>query len=214
MSSGLLDRTRLTVSIGTFAATDGVPNNYTGQVATVGANGYTVDDIAAGSVMFDGQSLYEVVTTTVVTAGSLAELQVAYLSGTNNTPQVPTGDRGQITTLTENVELLLVTPDGSNYITPADLAKILTHNMILIDQYLAGIVAGTPQPDPIQTYETLNVTGTEITVPNLPENPSYVRVVRNYQELFTTEFSIPAGGGKVVPTSPSDNESWKIEWRP
>lgn len=202
--SGLAGGTRLTVSLGEFTGANG---SYTGQVAAIGNVGYTVSDIAAGMLLYSGAAIYEIQTVTVITAGVIVELGINYLSGSGSVEAAPATSIGQITLSTPNLGLPLFTQVGSAYLSPEQLAKLLSHAMLIIDGISAGGGAATI------SREVLDVTGAEVLVPALPENPSYIRVIRNYQELFSNEYAIPAGGGRIVPTVASDDESWKIEWR-
>ena len=145
--SELRENTRFTVAFGVFTGTG---PTYTGQVQTIGSTGFTVNDINLGDGLYDGSAMYRIDAVNVTTPGSIATVTVTYQAG--DTPDTaPAASRGQITKLTGNLGLALMTQVGSNFMTPDQLAKLLTSNFIKIDAAITG-GAGGGQGENIYTH--------------------------------------------------------------
>lgn len=133
---GRLQDVRINASLGTFTSAGGA--SYTGSVGSVGSTGYTVDSIAIGDLLMTETNIYRVTAVTITTPGSIASLTVLYLQGTTGTQAAPSSGRGMIVRPTLNLGLLLLTQNGSNFITEEQEAKALTHNFMVIDSLLGN----------------------------------------------------------------------------
>ena len=202
--SGLQGGTRLTVSLGTFTGSAG---SYTGRVASIGSVGYSVSDIGPGMLLFSGRAIYEIQQVNVVVPGATVDIDVTYLTGTGSTEQAPSGARGQITDATPNLGLPLFTQWGSSYLSPEQVAKLLTHAMLVIDA--AGTGGGAAAP---VGFELLNQTGGTVSVAGLPANPSYILLHRDGLVQFSTQYSVSAG--QIEFPTPLDAESIAGYWIP
>lgn len=131
---GRLEDTRINVSIGIFSA--GGVGDYQGAVGTLGSTGYTTNDIVVGDYLVDDTDLYRIDAVVYTTPGSIATLDVTWLEGTVGSIKAPITGRGQVVKPTQNLRLLLLLENGSNFITEEQEAKILTHNFLLIDSIL------------------------------------------------------------------------------
>jgi len=60
----------------------------------------------------------------------------------------------------------------------------------------------------------LNVTGASITFASLPEDPTYLAVYRDRLRQFSTEYSVPPGGGQIDLVEAAADESFFIEFLP
>ena len=136
-SEGRLEDVRINISVGTFSLV--ADSTYTGPVGNVGFTGYTVDSIEVGDLLFSDTELYHIDSIEIVTPGSIAMLWVTYLPGTVGSNAPPSMGRGMIVRPTENLGLLLLTQNGSDFITEEQEAKALTHNFLIIDEILAFI---------------------------------------------------------------------------
>lgn len=76
---------------------------------------------------------------------------------------------------------------------------------------IAGLMVGTFKPSGSIQYD---LTTASVLVPSLPESPTYIKIFRDGQFLFPTEYSIPAGGGQVDFTNALVDESVYIEFVP
>lgn len=209
--SGLLQDVRFTVSIGSFAVSG---QNYAGLVGTVGNNGYSVDDLNAGQILYDGSAIYQIESFSITVAGSVAQIEVSYLSGSENDPQPPSSTRGQITTQTELLGLSLITETGSNYFTPSEIAKIHTHNYLLIDAALTDLPTGGGGQETV-TVEVLNYTGATVPVPGVTAASEGVKVYRDATRQASVLYTL--GEDIITPTDaqgnpdPSVDQSWIID---
>lgn len=136
-AGGRLQDMRFNASIGIFSA--GGVGDYQGAVGVVGSTGYDVDSIEVGDILFDDLNLYRVDAVSVTVAGSVATLDVTYLSGTVGSNIAPQTGKGYVGRPTPNLGLLLLTENGSNFITEEQEAKALTHNFLVIDQLLGNL---------------------------------------------------------------------------
>lgn len=134
---GRLEDFRINVSIGVF---DALPDSiYTGPIGTVGFTGYIVDSIQQGYLLFTDTNIFKIDSVEVIVPGSIAMLWVKYLPGTVGNLMPPEMGRGMIVKPTDNLGLLLLTQNGSDFITEEQEAKALTHNFIIIDRILDNI---------------------------------------------------------------------------
>jgi len=159
--SGLNQNIRFTVAFGPFTDTGGT---YTGQVQVIGSTGYSVDDIVVGNGLYDGKAIYQIDAVTIDTPGSIATLTVSYQAG--DTPDTaPSASRGQITHITGNLGLALLTQVGSNAMTPEQFAALLTSNFLKIDQAFAATGTGNVYTTngTIQQPRTVNLDGQTFT---------------------------------------------------
>lgn len=190
-TGGRLQDTRINVSIGVFSA--GGVGDYQGAVGTVGSTGYTTNDIVVGDYLFDDTDIYRIDAVVYTVPGSIATIDVTWLQGTVGTIKPPVSGRGSVGKPTPNLGLLLLTENGSNFITEEQEAKILTHNFLVIDSQL---VASTPDlylgntdqvlADPIRRISGTNaqaLTIDTITVQFL-DNPN---ILLNNTDVFTAD---------------------------
>lgn len=136
-TGGRLQDMRFNASIGIFSAS-GV-GDYQGAIGVVGSTGYDVDSIQVGDLLLDDANLYRVEAVSVSVPGSVATIDVTFLQGTVGNPAPPQSGRGMVIRPTSNLGLLLLTENGSNFITEEQEAKATTHNFLVIDQLLGNL---------------------------------------------------------------------------
>ena len=128
------DALRMNISIGAFSS--GTIGDYTGPVGVVGSTGFTIDSVTIGDILIDDlHNRYSVAAITIIVQGSSATLELNCLDSPCVAPQI---GKGAIFRGSPNLGLELLTENGSNFITEALEAKILTHNFLEIDRYLAN----------------------------------------------------------------------------
>ena len=164
---GRLQDMRFNASIGIFSA--GGVGDYQGAIGVVGSTGYDVDSIQVGDLLLDDANLYRIEAVSVTVPGSVATLDVTFLQGTVGNSAPPQSGRGMVIRPTSNLGLLLLTENGSNFITEEQEAKASTHNFLVIDQLLgntsaAGDTITVETPD--SSYQVTN--GDTIAVPGAP----------------------------------------------
>ena len=136
-TGGRLQDMRFNSSIGIFSA--GGVSDYQGAIGVVGSTGYVVDSIEVGDLLLDDTNLYRIDAVSVTVAGSVAIIDVTFLQGTVGSPAPPQSGRGMVIRPTSNLGLLLLTENGSNFITEEQEAKATTHNFLVIDQLLGNV---------------------------------------------------------------------------
>lgn len=136
------DTRRMNISIGIFSPS-ATAYDYEGAIGVVGSTGYTVDDIQPGDMFWDDASRYRVDSVEVIVAGSSATVWVTDLYGAG-APQSGKGTLGQPSPRTG---IQPMTENGSNFITEAQEAKILTDNLQRLDSLAGdgnGIISALP----------------------------------------------------------------------
>lgn len=126
------DTRRMNISIGIFSSS-ATAYDYEGAIGVVGSSGYTVDDIEPGDMFWDDRSRYRVDSVEIIVAGSSATVWVTDLYSAG----APQSGKGTLGKPSPNLGLQPLTENGSNFITEAQEAKILTDNLQRLDS-LAG----------------------------------------------------------------------------
>lgn len=126
------DTRRMNISIGIFSPS-ATAYDYEGAIGVVGSTGYTVDDIQPGDMFWDDASRYRVDSIEVIVAGTSATVWVTDLYGAG----APQSGKGTLGKPSPNLGLQPLTENGSNFITEAQEAKIMTDNLQRMDS-LAG----------------------------------------------------------------------------
>ena len=154
---------RMNISIGIFSPS-ATSYDYEGAIGVVGSTGYTVDDIEPGDMFWDDLSRYQVDSVEIIVAGSSATVWVTDLYGAG----APQSGKGTLGKPSPNLGLQPMTENGSNFITEAQEAKILTDNLQRMDSLAGdgnGIITELPAgPVAIDaSSNSLQVTNTSLT---------------------------------------------------
>ena len=136
---------RMNISIGIFSPS-ATSYDYEGAIGVVGSTGYTVDDIEPGDMFWDDLSRYQVDSVEVIVEGSSATVWVTDLYGAG----APQSGKGTLGKPSPNLGLQPMTENGSNFMTEAQEAKILTDNLNRMDSLAGdgnGIIDALPSGD-------------------------------------------------------------------